>query len=80
VYQVSSTPLQAGELAALPLAVKPDEPLYRVTVNLDRQSVTAYGREQPLAAGMQLDADVMLERRRLIEWLFAPVLGVTGRL
>ena len=80
VHQVSSTPLQAGELAALPLAVKPDEPLYRVTVNLERQSVLAYGREQPLAAGMQLDADVMLERRRLIEWLFAPVLGVTGRL
>ncbi|HEU5295224.1 MAG TPA: HlyD family efflux transporter periplasmic adaptor subunit [Burkholderiaceae bacterium] len=80
VHQVSSTPLQAGELAALPLAVKPDEPLYRVTVNLERQSVLAYGREQPLAAGMQLDADVMLERRRLVEWLFAPVLGVAGRL
>ncbi|HET7527241.1 MAG TPA: HlyD family efflux transporter periplasmic adaptor subunit [Burkholderiaceae bacterium] len=80
VYQVSSTPLQAGELAALPLAVKPDEPLYRVTVDLERQSVLAYGREQPLAAGMQLDADVMLERRRLVEWLFAPVLGVIGRI
>jgi len=80
VHQVSSTPLQAGELAALPLAVKPDEPLYRVTVNLERQYVLAYGREQPLAAGMQLDADVMLERRRLVEWLFAPVLGIAGRL
>jgi membrane fusion protein len=80
VLQVSSTPLQAGELAALPLAAKPDEPLYRVTVNLERQTVMAYGREQPLAAGMQLDADVMLERRRLVEWMFAPVLGVTGRL
>lgn len=80
VYQVSSIPLQAGELAALPLAVKPDEPLYRVTVNLEHQYVLAYGREQPLAAGMQLDADVMLERRRLVEWLFAPVLGVAGRL
>ena len=80
VLQVSSTPLQAGELAALPLAVKPDEPLYRVTVNLERQTVLAYGREQPLAAGMQLDADVMLERRRLVEWLFAPVLGIAGRL
>jgi len=80
VLQVSSTPLQAGELAALPLAVKPDEPLYRVTVGLEQQSVMAYGREQPLAAGMQLDADVMLERRRLVEWLFAPVLGVAGRL
>jgi len=80
VIRVSSTPLQAGELAALPLAVKPDEPMYRVTVSLARQSVMAYGREQPLAAGMQLDADVMLERRRLVEWLFAPVLGVAGRL
>ncbi|MCG3188404.1 MAG: Colicin V secretion protein CvaA [Burkholderiaceae bacterium] len=80
VIQVSSTPLQAGELAALPLAIKPDEPMYRVTVSLARQSVVAYGREQPLAAGMQLDADVMLEKRRLIEWLFAPVLGVAGRL
>jgi membrane fusion protein len=79
VQQVSSTPLQAGELAALPLATKPDEPLYRVTVTLERQTVTAYGREQTLAAGMQLDADVLLERRRLIEWLFAPVLGVAGR-
>jgi membrane fusion protein len=79
VQQVSSTPLQAGELAALPLATKPDEPLYRVTVTLERQSVMAYGREQPLAAGMQLDADVLLERRRLVEWLFAPVLGIAGR-
>ena len=26
------------------------------------------------------DADVMLERRRLVEWLFAPVLGIVGRL
>jgi len=79
VQQVSSTPLQAGELAALPLASKPNEPLYRVTVTLEQQHVMAYGREQPLAAGMQLEADVMLERRRLIEWLFAPVLGIAGR-
>jgi membrane fusion protein len=28
---------------------------------------------------MQLDADVLLERRRLVEWLFAPVLGIAGR-
>lgn len=79
VLQVSSTPLQAGELAALPLASKPNEPLYRVTVALEQQHVVAYGREQPLAAGMQLDADVLLERRRLVEWLFAPVLGIAGR-
>jgi membrane fusion protein len=29
---------------------------------------------------MQIDADVLLERRRLIEWIFEPLLSVTGRL
>jgi membrane fusion protein len=28
---------------------------------------------------MQLDADVLLERRRLIEWIFEPLLGLRGR-
>jgi membrane fusion protein len=29
---------------------------------------------------MRMQADVLLERRRLIEWLFEPVLGWSGRL
>jgi len=33
-----------------------------------------------LQAGMTLDADVRLDRRRLIEWLFDPLLSVTGRI
>jgi membrane fusion protein len=28
---------------------------------------------------MQLEADVQLDRRRLIEWIFEPVLGLAGR-
>jgi membrane fusion protein len=79
VQQVARTPLQAGELAALPLAAKPGEPMYRITVALDRQDILAYGQPQALSAGMQLEADVMLDRRRLVEWLFAPVLGLAGR-
>jgi membrane fusion protein len=84
VLQVSRTPLQAAELAGLPLpeALKgatSAEPLYRITVTLDRQAVQAYGQAQPLAAGMQLEADVLLDRRRLIEWIFEPLLSVTGR-
>jgi membrane fusion protein len=79
VQQVARVPMQSGELAALPLASRPGEPMYRITVALDRQDVIAYGQPQPLAAGMQLEADVMLERRRLVEWLFAPVLGLADR-
>ena len=92
VLQVSRTPLQAAELASLPLsagavtraneegAASTAEPLYRITVALDEQTVQAYGVAQPLVAGMQLEADVLLDRRRLIEWIFEPLLSVTGRL
>ncbi len=81
VMQVSRSPLQAAELAglALPVSLNNGEPLYRITVALDRQDVSAYGQPQALAPGMQLEADVLLDRRRLIEWLFEPVLGVAGR-
>lgn len=82
IAQVSRTPLGAAELSALPLgpaAGARGEPLYRITVSLDRQSVAAYGQDQALAVGMQLDADVLLERRRLIEWIFEPLLSVAKR-
>lgn len=78
VLGVSRTPVPADarlSVAGLPV----DEPLYRVTVALDRQDVQAYGQPQPLAPGMQLEADVQLDRRRLIEWIFEPLLGVAGR-
>ena len=85
VVQVSRTPLQSADLAALPVpeAMKTSaaaEPMYRITVALNEQSVRAYGQDQALAAGMQIDADVLLDRRRLIEWIFEPLLSVTGRL
>lgn len=79
VVLVSRAPLVPGESSGLSAAFSRSEPLYRITVALDRQVVHAYGKEQPLAAGMQLDADVLLDRRRLVEWLLEPVLSVAGR-
>jgi membrane fusion protein len=55
------------------------EPIYRITVKLVSQSVTAYGAQVPLQAGMALEADVALERRRLYEWVLDPLYAVTGR-
>ena len=55
------------------------EPLYRITVALDRQTMPAYGKDLALAPGMRLEADVLLDRRRLVEWIFEPVLGLAGR-
>ena len=80
VTQVSRSPLQAAELASLPMGgAAANEPLYRITVTLAQQTVAAYGQAQPLSPGMQLEADVQLDRRRLIEWIFEPMLGIAGR-
>jgi len=55
------------------------EPVYRITVKLERQTVTAYGQPVPLQAGMQLEADVELETRRLYEWVLDPLYTITGK-
>jgi membrane fusion protein len=55
------------------------EPVYRVDVNLERQAVAALGQEFPLRPGMLVNADLLLERRTLLEWIFEPVLQLKGR-
>ncbi|WP_210254015.1 HlyD family efflux transporter periplasmic adaptor subunit [Microvirga arsenatis] len=56
------------------------EPAYRVTVRLDRQAVDAFGREVPLQPDMTLKADIVLEGRSLVAWLFEPLISVRGRM
>jgi membrane fusion protein len=82
VLQVSRTPLQAAELATLPLpaAALSNEPLYRVSVRLVHQSLVAHSQRFELTSGMQLQADVLLERRRLMEWIFEPLMGMANRI
>ncbi|WP_431260856.1 secretion protein HlyD [Roseateles chitinivorans] len=84
VAQVSPTPiapqdLPAGQAQALVSAAQANEPLYRIDVRLDRDDIAAYGQAVPLRAGMALDADVTLERRRIWEWLLEPLLATAGR-
>jgi membrane fusion protein len=55
------------------------EPIYRITVALESQTVSAYGRPVPLHPGMQLEADVLVETRRLVEWVLDPLFALTGR-
>jgi membrane fusion protein len=56
------------------------EPVYRVAVALQSQAVMAYGQPRPLLAGMEVEADVLLETRRLYEWILEPLYGMSGRL
>ena len=55
------------------------EPLYRVTVALESQTVRAYGEPRRLLPGMAVEADVLGERRRLYEWVLEPLYALAGR-
>ena len=80
VLQVSRSPLSAIEMAGLSLTAsdRPGEAMFRISVALDGAQAAAF--PQDLVAGMRLQADVLLEKRRLVEWLFEPLLGLAGRI
>lgn len=65
VLEISRSGTAASELTNR-LGRTISEPLYRVLVALDQQSVTAYGKVESLRAGMMVDADILLDRRRLV--------------
>lgn len=55
------------------------EALYRVTVSLSQQQISSFGQDYPLRPGMALDADILQERRSIIEWLFEPLFAFARR-
>ncbi|HXF77768.1 MAG TPA: HlyD family efflux transporter periplasmic adaptor subunit [Usitatibacter sp.] len=78
IVAVSRNPMLPGELGFTPVDGT-REPVYRIKAALDAQSIRAYGRFEALQPGMQVEADVLLDRRRLVEWIFEPLLGLAGR-
>ena len=55
------------------------EPVYQVVVALESQNVIAYGMPRQLRAGMAVEADVLLETRRLYEWVLEPLYSLRGK-
>jgi len=82
VVDVSTASSFAGELIGVDATssiFNQGEPLYRVIVKLDAQSVTTYGMQNPLHAGMLVDADILQETRKLYEWILEPLYTLSGR-
>lgn len=79
VHEVSRSAIPAKDVSRL-LGRDITDSRYRVEVILDRQSVMVYGKHESLRPGMALDADVVLDRRRLIEWILEPLQGLPRNL
>jgi membrane fusion protein len=83
VTRISRTAVSPSELppqlSGLTSLFGADEPVYRIEVTPERQTATAYGEPVPLQAGMQLEADIQIDRRQLYEWVLDPLYTLTGR-
>jgi len=78
VLRISRSALSSSELGSLPGNSQAGEPVYRVVVRLERPSVRAFGRDEPLKPGMVLDADILGETRPLWQWAIEPLYALSG--
>jgi membrane fusion protein len=76
VVEIPRAMVTADE-AQFPVAQR--EPVYSVNVALETEQVRTSRATVPLQSGMAFEADVWLDRRRLIEWFFEPVAGLAAR-
>ena len=77
IRRISRTVLAPAEISIPGLTLQ--EPVFRVEAALERQAVDAYGESIPLQPGMLLSADIVIDRRTLIEWLFDPIFAAGRR-
>ena len=75
ILSISRSALTPSQLLAL-TGKRAGHSLYRVKVRLDRQSILVYGKPQALKPGMSLDADILMDRRTLLQWVFEPLYGL----
>jgi membrane fusion protein len=70
IVKVSQTVLLDSDMDG-PIKLK--EPAYTAIVALDRPDITARGKKIPLQPDMSLKADIILEKRTLVDWIFSPL-------
>jgi membrane fusion protein len=78
ISEVSSVALSPAEYL-FRVGETAQEPMYEITVSIPEPTITLYGQAHPLQVGMVLEGDILLQQRRLIEWIFAPLRDLKGR-
>lgn len=77
VRTVSTTVIGPSEVGLQGLNLQ--EPVFRIRVTLQREVMHAYGQDFPLQPGMLVSAEIVFDRRSLLEWLFDPIYAVGRR-
>lgn len=77
IVSISRTLISSTDVPISGVEIK--EPVFRIKVAVDSQSISAYGQNIPLQPGMLLSGQVELDRRGLYEWLFDPIYALGRR-
>lgn len=75
IVSISQTIVTANDVVG---PVAPKDPAYRAIAALERPDIDAYGKHIPLQTDMSLKAEVILERRTLVEWILDPLRRARG--
>ena len=62
------------------MSLKLNEPVYRLQSRLSQQFITAYGDQYPLKSDMLFQADIVLGKRTLMQWLMEPIDSLKRRI
>ncbi|NIK06843.1 membrane fusion protein [Xanthomonas arboricola] len=73
IESISQTPVLPSQVSDLLGQAPPPQPLYRAKAKLENQKIYVEGSSKRLNPGMQLDAELLLERRSIASWLFEPI-------
>lgn len=73
VLEISKSALSPQEVATITGDSQVKESMYQVKVTLDKQTVQAYGKQSILRPGSGLEADFIIDKRRIYEWVLEPL-------
>jgi membrane fusion protein len=73
IKEMSRTVLGGHEIYEMDLSGSQDS-FYRLTVELEKASIQAFGQNLPLQSGIKARAEIILEQRSLLEWILEPLL------
>lgn len=77
ITSISSTVLNPEDQTG---PIRLSAPAYRAIAKLNSELITVYGRRVALQPGLTLKADIVRDRRTIIEWIFDPLLAAAGRI
>ena len=76
VRDVAKTAAPLNELTDTAFPALQNQSAYRIRAELAQDFIMAYGEKQPLMAGMQFEADIVQDRRRIYEWMVEPLFSI----